>query len=221
MNRARFLTFLLAIVGHAAILCFGGLLLFHSPKHRQAKTEEYEVTVEEQKDKAKEEEKPKDVAEEKQALPEAAPELKDDAPPMDLAQMESALNAGAGDVGGDFGSRVRSLGAAAAGTDKLGNGMDAVFSIAELDQAPRPVFQPPPEYPAELRRQMPNGTVFVLFLVGTDGRVSHAKIQKATDPVFESAALAAVKRWRFEPGRRAGQAVESRMAVPITFQGQG
>ncbi len=221
MKRARLLTFVLAVLGHAAILFFGGLLLFHSPKHRQNTTDEYEVTVEEQKDKAKEEEKPKEVAEEKEALPEAAPELKDDAPPMDLAQLETALNAGAGDVGGDFGSRVRNLGGAAAGTDKMGAGMDSIFSIAELDQAPRPVFQPPPEYPVELRRQLLNGTVFVLFLVGTDGRVSHAKIQKTTDPVFESAALAAVKRWRFEPGRRAGQAVEFRMAVPITFQGQG
>lgn len=219
MKHPRLITFVVAVLGHLAILTFGGLLLFHSPKNRQAKPEDYEVAVEVQK--AKEEEKPKDVAEEEEALPDAAPELQEDAPPMDLSQLETALTAGAGDVGGDFGSRVRALGAAGAGMDKAGGGLEAVFSIAELDQPPRPVFQPPPDYPAELRRQQLSGTVFVLFLVGTDGQVSRAKIQKATDPVFESAALAAVKRWRFEPGRRAGQAVEFRMAVPITFQGQG
>jgi protein TonB len=42
-------------------------------------------------------------------------------------------------------------------------------------------------------------------------------VQQSTDPVFERPALAAVKQWRFEPGKRNGKPVRFRMRVPITF----
>ena len=42
-------------------------------------------------------------------------------------------------------------------------------------------------------------------------------VQKSSDPVFETPALAAVKQWKFEPGKRNGQAVRFRMRVPINF----
>jgi len=42
--------------------------------------------------------------------------------------------------------------------------------------------------------------VQVEFTVGTDGSVSGARVVRATPPrVFDREALAAVKRWRFQP----------------------
>jgi protein TonB len=95
---------------------------------------------------------------------------------------------------------------------------DQIFALADLDQAPRAVFQPAPEYPSALRKQKLDGTVHVLFMVDKTGRVESPLVQKSTNPGFEAAALQAVKRWRFEPGKRNGEPVVFRMRVPITFK---
>ncbi len=154
-----------------------------------------------------------------EARPETPPELPDLAAPLDLAQLELALNpGGAGDgVGGDF--AVRLPGAATDRPQDAGQDAEAVFSLEDLDQAPRVVHQPPPDYPAELRKRKLAGSVHVLFLVDPGGRVVNPLVQKSTNPAFDRPALEAVRKWRFEPGKRNGAAVSFRMRVPITFMG--
>lgn len=143
------------------------------------------------------------------------PELTETAPPLDLSQLELALNPGIGDgAGGDFAVKL-----SIAGTDN-GSGMkssDELFSLADLDQAPRVVFQPAPQYPPDMKRKKIQGTVYVLFIVDKQGRVQNPKVQKSDNPAFDAPALGAVKRWRFDPGKVGGQAVQFRMRVPITF----
>lgn len=142
------------------------------------------------------------------------PELSEEAPPLDLAQLELALNPGYGDGGlaGDFAVKLNAVGAAGSSAEDV----DALFSLADLDQQPRVVYQPGPVINAAMRKKAP-GTVYILFIVDQQGRVENPIVQKATDPVFEKAALAAVKQWKFEPGKRKGQAVKFRMRVPVTF----
>jgi len=79
------------------------------------------------------------------------------------------------------------------------------------------VFQPAPQYPPEMKKKKIQGTVHVLFIVDKDGRVKEPKVQKSDNPAFDNSALSAVKRWRFDPGKVAGEAVQFRMRVPITF----
>jgi protein TonB len=43
-------------------------------------------------------------------------------------------------------------------------------------------------------------------------------VQQSSDPAFEAPALQAVRRWRFEPGKRNGQSVAFKMRAPITFK---
>lgn len=142
---------------------------------------------------------------------EPPPELADEAPPLDLAQLELALDPGfsSGWMSGDFGVNLDNLtrNAGTAGAD---------FSLADLDQRPRAVHQPSPALDAKLRRRPP-GTVHVLFIVDERGRVENPIVQKSTDPMFDKAALAAVEQWRFEPGKRKGETVRFKMRVPITF----
>jgi len=59
--------------------------------------------------------------------------------------------------------------------------------------------------------------VHVIFTVDESGRVETALVQRSTDSLFDNAALAAVKQWKFEPGTSQGQPVRFRMRVPITF----
>ncbi len=94
--------------------------------------------------------------------------------------------------------------------------VDALFSLAELDQKPRVIYQPGPTLSREIREKAP-GKVYIVFIVDKDGRVVKPKVQKSSDPVFEKSALRAVMKWKFEPGKRSGKPVRFRMRVPITF----
>jgi protein TonB len=68
-----------------------------------------------------------------------------------------------------------------------------------------------------IRRKAP-GTVYIVFLVDEEGRVQNPVVQQSPDPVFDRAALDAIKKWKFEPGKRNGKPVRFRMRQPITFK---
>lgn len=142
---------------------------------------------------------------------EAPPELEADTTPLTLDQLTLALNPTFSDglLGGDF---AVNLNVAASETKNV----DALFSIADLDQKPRVIYQPGPTLSKEVRKKAP-GTVYIIFVVDQQGRVQNPIVQKSTDPVFEIPALSAVKKWKFEPGKRNGQPVRFRMRVPLTF----
>lgn len=76
----------------------------------------------------------------------------------------------------------------------------------------------PPSYPLESRRNMEEGTVVLNLLVGTDGRV--AEIAVSTSSGFarlDKAALEAVRKWRWTPMMRGGEAVMLRGFLKIPF----
>jgi len=154
---------------------------------------------------------PEEEPEEEEEEEQEPPELAEETPPLDLSQLELALNPGfnEGWMTGDFGVKLNTK---TAGEDDV----DALFSMSDLDQRPRVIYQQSPTITAQMRRKAP-GTVYIIFIVNKQGRVENPIIQQASDPVFERAALAAVKQWKFEPGKRNGEAVRFRMRVPITF----
>ncbi|HZX80662.1 MAG TPA: energy transducer TonB, partial [Lysobacter sp.] len=64
----------------------------------------------------------------------------------------------------------------------------------------RALSTPAPAFPPEALRSAQSGEVQVEFTVAPDGSVSAARVVRATPPrVFDRAAVAAVKRWRFQP----------------------
>ena len=79
----------------------------------------------------------------------------------------------------------------------------------------RPISQPGPRYPAAAQRAGATGSVQVEFTVNTDGSVGNVRAV-STDGArqyqreFEREALAAVKRWRFQP---VGEATTTRRTI--------
>jgi len=142
---------------------------------------------------------------------EPPPELEENPEPLDLDMLEGLLDGGISDgaFGADFSVNLNRASAASESVEEL-------FSSADLDQRPRVVYQPAPEMTPQIRRKAP-GTVYVIFIVDQDGRVTEPKVQRSSHPIFENAALEAVKKWKFEPGMRGDKAVSFRMRVPITF----
>jgi protein TonB len=72
----------------------------------------------------------------------------------------------------------------------------AAPAVTEL----RAISTPAPRYPPDALRSGTSGEVQVEFTVGVDGSVTSARVVQANPPrTFDREALAAVRRWRFEP----------------------
>src|SRR4051812_14771624 len=92
-----------------------------------------------------------------------------------------------------------------------------VFDLSKLDQQPVAKFQARPQYPFEMRRAGIAGEVVVDFIVDSNGDVQNAYALKSSQREFEAAAIQAVSKWKFKPGRKGGRNVNTHMQVPIVF----
>lgn len=92
-----------------------------------------------------------------------------------------------------------------------------VFSAINLDNTPRTRVQTPPAYPFNLKAIGVSGEVLVEFVVDEYGRVINPRILRSTHADFEAPTLAAVVKWRFEPGTRNMAPVRFKMVVPVQF----
>ncbi|RXK54511.1 TonB family protein [Oleiharenicola lentus] len=99
--------------------------------------------------------------------------------------------------------------APAAGSDPL--------SMKELDSPPKALTRKSPAYPAALRAAGIEGSVVVSLVIDKTGVVREAKVEKSTHHDFETAALEAVTQWRFEPGRKGGRQVNTRVSQVLQF----
>lgn len=83
---------------------------------------------------------------------------------------------------------------------------------------PVPISSPPPRYPPAALRRGESGTVLLRVHVGADG-VPYAVdvVDSSRSRLLDRAATEAVKRWRFQPAQRDGQAIQGQVQVPISF----
>lgn len=228
------LGFLAALVLHAAFLLFGGIF-FPDVEHAASSVQAVELL--DDLDEEKDETKPDDVrdpeepiASDEEPPPDAEEILKSlEAPSIDstpaleaasLSAIEAALSGQGG--GGDFAQALTfGSGGQIGGTGTFGGAIekavDEAFNLAELEQKPSVVFQKSPDYPVEMRNKKVEGLVTIRFIVDAAGKVDRPIVKSSSHSAFESPALAAIKKWKFEPGLRAGQRVASKMEVTIRF----
>jgi protein TonB len=233
MRIGVFLGIVGAIILHAGFILFGGLLFLDDEKDygtlQQVELISDDVAAE------KDQKKPEDTTEELETEPEDVPDaaeiirnlempMPNDAPELEAASLsaiEAALNS-AGGGGGDFANALDfASGGRIGGTGKAGaldEQLDNAFSLAEIDQKPRPVFQAAPLYPGEMRGKKVEGVVSVLFVVDSSGKVANPRVEKSSHPAFDKPAIEAVKKWRFEPAIKGGQRVACKMRAPIRFR---
>jgi protein TonB len=92
------------------------------------------------------------------------------------------------------------------------------FDVSELRKKPVAVSQVPPTYPAELRKAKIDGLVTIVFVLDENGRVEEPRIENSSRPEFEKPALEAIRKWRFHPGMKDGQAVRTYIRIPMRFR---
>lgn len=197
-------------VGFTAVL-FG----FIPFAHRVAKPERTLELVKTSAVEAEEvvEETPPPPPEETEKPPEAPPEPQLVETPQQIplsADLEVAVGAGGGMAG--FGE-IRSLTTAEAVTEEA-------FDVADLEKRPEPVSQVSPTYPPEFRKAKIEGMVTLVFVLDETGRVEDPRVENSSRPEFEKPALDAIRKWRFSPGMKDGQAVRTYIRVPMRFRVQ-
>jgi protein TonB len=96
-------------------------------------------------------------------------------------------------------------------------GMKDLFNISQLDRAPQPIMQQPPQFPIQLKKDVDRAEVVVEFIVDSRGDTRDVRAVSSTHSGFEYAAVEGVGKWRFRPGMKDGRKVNTRMRVPIHF----
>ncbi|RWU06872.1 energy transducer TonB [Pseudodesulfovibrio sp. S3] len=93
------------------------------------------------------------------------------------------------------------------------------FTMDEVDDIPQVLRSVPPDYPYVAKRNRVEGEVVVRMLVTAKGTPQDITIHSSTPAgVFDDAALNAAKRWRFQPGKYKGEAVDTWVLLPFVFE---
>lgn len=227
----------LAIVLHVAFILFGGLLFLRADEDQGSLKEVELLSAAETEEDEPPEEEPQPRAEasdeletEVEEAPDAAEILRSlelsavaAAPALEAASLSAIEDALRGQGGGGLGlgdAMSFSSGGRIGGTGKVGGldeQLESAFSLSEIDQKPRAVFQASPLFPSEMRGKKLEGVVTVIFVVDAAGKVAEPKVEQSTHQAFDRPALDAVRQWKFEPAVRGGQRVACKMRVPIRF----
>ena len=86
-----------------------------------------------------------------------------------------------------------------------------------VEQKPELIQRVNPVYPEMARRAGLQGQVLVAFIVTKEGRVSKPRVLKGPE-IFRTAALEAVRQFRFKPALQNDRAIAVRMTIPIRFR---
>ena len=93
---------------------------------------------------------------------------------------------------------------------------DATTILSDKQVIDSPVSKPPPRYPQRALEAEKQGTVRIRITIQPDGSVSEAIVVSSTQPGwFESAALGAVKRWRY---KATGRVITAEVEVEFKLQ---
>jgi protein TonB len=82
--------------------------------------------------------------------------------------------------------------------------------------APKKVTDVKPVYPPEAQQARVSGIVILELTIGTDGRVTNARVIRSV-PLLDQAALDAVRQWVFTPTLLNGVPVPVLMSVTVNF----
>jgi protein TonB len=73
-------------------------------------------------------------------------------------------------------------------------------------------------YPELARKAGITGVVVVQVLITEDGKPQDPRILRSASEILDKAAVAAILKQTFKPGRQRGRAVRVQMSIPVTFR---
>src|SRR6266700_3781366 len=102
------------------------------------------------------------------------------------------------------------------GSDRSTGG--GVFSPGRGIIAPRTIYDPEPEYSEEARKLKQQGTVVLSLIVDPQGRARDIHLVRSLGMGLDERAIEAVKKWKFEPGKKDGLPIRVQVNVEVNFR---
>ncbi|MBN1757565.1 MAG: energy transducer TonB [Chitinispirillaceae bacterium] len=92
-----------------------------------------------------------------------------------------------------------------------------VFEEGETDEPAVPLYQPPILYPDRARDLEIEGTLEVIIIIDTQGKVGSTEVVRSPHVSITNAARKVIATWRFKPARNKGVPVRMRVRQVIEF----
>jgi protein TonB len=107
-------------------------------------------------------------------------------------------------------------------TTNAGNtsGSDKPFNFEPYEDPPEPINPIAPEYPPLMIKTGVEGLVYLEVDVYKDGSIGNVNVIKSllSGPGgLDEAAVNAVRKWKFQPGRSGGKPIDTTVIIPIEF----
>ena len=95
---------------------------------------------------------------------------------------------------------------------------DKPVNFVAYDDPPVVIGTIAPEYPDFAKRAKQQGTVVLEVEVLKDGSVRQITVKRSVPGGLDEAAIAAVRKVKFQPGRSSGQPVDCLVIIPVEFK---
>jgi protein TonB len=149
-------------------------------------------------------------------LASAMPNLGD--PMAHLPSMPSNGTGSGGGIGSGNGGGVGSGEGPGVGPGRGGGIGGGVFRVGGGVSAPKPTYQPDPEYSEEARKAKYQGTCVLRLVVGPDGRAHDVQVTHTLGLGLDEKAIEAVNTWKFDPAMKDGKPVAVLISVEVSFR---
>ena len=93
----------------------------------------------------------------------------------------------------------------------------STYNFTPYDEAPQMLSSLQINYPKEARRNKIQGKVYVKIFISKTGAVEEAEVIKSI-PGLDMAAIEAIKKVKFKPGKYHGKPVDVWVRIPINFE---
>ena len=96
---------------------------------------------------------------------------------------------------------------------------DDPLGAGDAAEPPVPTLKTQPIYPSALLKKSIGGKVLVTAVVNISGQVIKATIKQSSgQSELDKAAVQAVLKWKFKPGKKNGKPVQATCLIPYTFE---
>jgi protein TonB len=123
-----------------------------------------------------------------------------------------------GGIGNGVGGGVGGGSGPGVGPGQGGGIGGGIYRVGGGVSAPRPIYDPEPEYSEDARKAKFQGNVILQIVVGTDGRPRDLRVARSLGMGLDEKAIEAVRQWRFEPATKSGVPVAVVVNVEVTFR---
>jgi TonB family protein len=135
-----------------------------------------------------------------------------------LATLPSNGSGLGGGIGSGTGGGVGSGHGPGVGPGSGGGIGGGVYHVGGGVLPPKVLYDPDPDYSEAARRAKYQGTVVLWVIVGADGHPRDISVRRSLGMGLDEKAVEAVRRWKFDPAKKDGQAVAVQISIEVNFR---